>query len=92
MKTLVLFEHSTDNRPIVVANSGETTYRTKYYLVDKWCQKFDILCCHDRILDETYYAVSMYGIGSYGETLEDMFERLRDSHFINVITPFDYSK
>ena len=92
MKTLVLFQHSTDNRPIITANSYEIICRTKYYLVDKWGQKFNIDYHYDKVLEETSYGVEIYGIFENGETLEDLFERLRDGHFINVITPFDYSK
>lgn len=92
MKTLVLFEHSTDDRPIITANAYEIISRTKYYLVDRWCQKFNIDYHYDRESKETSYGVEMYGIFEDGETLEDLFERLRDGHFINVITPFDYSK
>lgn len=90
MKTLVLFNRANDNRPVVIANSTETTYRTKYYLVDKWMQEFDILCGHDKVLDETFYAVEMYGSQYHAESLDELFNEMREYHHINVVTPFDY--
>lgn len=90
MKTLVLFNRSTDNRPVVIANSTETAYRTKYYLVDKWKQEFDILCSHDKILDETFYVVEVNGSQYHAESMEDLFNEMREYHHINVVAPFDY--
>lgn len=90
MKTFILFNHANDSRPVVVANSTETTFRTKFFLMDKYEQKFDILCGHDKVLDETFYAVSIYGSSYHAETLEDLFNELKEYHEINVLSPFEY--
>lgn len=90
MKTLVLFNRPTDHRPVVIANSTETTVRTKYYLMDKWRQKYDILCGHDKVLDETFYAVEVNGSQYHAESMEDLFNEMREYHHINVVDPFDY--
>lgn len=90
MKILVLFQHSTDNRPVVIANSTETTYRTKFFLMDKWQQTFDILCGHDKVLNETFYVVEIYGSQYHAETLDQLFDEMREYYDIDVITPFAY--
>lgn len=90
MKTLVLFQHATDNRPVVIANSTETTYRTKYYVMDKWGQTVDVLCSHDKTLDETFYVVEIYGEQYHAESMETLFAEMKEYHNINVIAPFDY--
>lgn len=90
MKTLVLFNHSNDNRPVVIASSTETAYRTKFFLMDKWQQTFDILCGHDKVLNETFYAVKIYGSQYHAETLEQLFKEMKEYHDIDILTPFVY--
>lgn len=90
MKTLVLFQHAIDNRPVVIADSIETAYRTKYYLMDKYRQTYDILYVHDKVLDETSYYVNIYGNQYHGESLEALSAELKDYHGIDIVAPFDY--
>lgn len=60
------------------------------FLVDKWRQQFDILCGHDKVLDETFYAVTIYDNSYHAPSLEDLIQELREYHDINVIQPFEY--
>lgn len=90
MKTLVLFCRPEDHRPVVIANSTETTYRTKYYLMDMWKQEYDILCGHDKVLDETFYVVNMNGSQYHAESMETLFDEMRKYNDINVINPFNH--
>lgn len=90
MKTLVFFKHSNDNRPVVESNSTELTYRTDMFLMDKWQQTFDIVCGQDKVLDETFYGVTIYGEQFHAETIDALFEELREYHNINVVCPFNY--
>ena len=90
MKNLVLFHHVNDNRPVVVSDSSELTYRTNMFLMDKWRQTFDVLCGHDKVLDETFYGVTIYGEQFHAESFEQLVSDLKQYHNINVICPFKY--
>ena len=89
MKTLVLFKQATDPRPVIVSSFTELTYQTNMLLMDKWQQQFPILCGKDKVLDETFYAVQVYGINYHAPTLEALYEELAYDQ-LAVVTPFQY--
>ena len=90
MKTFVLFQHSVDNKPVVESNSTETVFRTNKYIKDKWAQDYDINCVHDKVLDETFYVVTINGEQFHAPSIEELFSEMREYHDINVVMPFNY--
>ena len=90
MKTLVLMQYATDNRHVLANDSAEITYKTRYFLMDKWGERFDVIHGHDKVLDEDFDAVKVYGETYYADSLESLWAELRERGAITVATPFEY--
>lgn len=90
MKTLVLMQHAVDNRPVLSNDSTEITYKTRFYLMDKWGQTFDVIHGHDKVLDEDFDAIEVYGENYHAEDLESLWADMRERGDIAVVTPFEY--